>query len=197
MVIGENERFLSRDEEIALLEISRFAMETFVRHAKSLDPGECQPTETMCELHGAFVTLHAQDQLRGCIGNIHHTLPLVETVIESTINSSSKDPRFDPVLPEELDDITIEISALAWGDTSETPFCVVEETDEIVIGRDGLYIEIPPHRGGLLLPQVATEREWNVHQFLASVCRKAGYPEGAWKQPEAKLFRFRAQVFSE
>ena len=194
---SEDEHFLSSDEENTLLEIARRAIETFVRNAKRLDPKECPTTEAMQEYHGAFVTLHLGGQLRGCIGHIHHTMPLVEAVIESAINAGSKDPRFDALLPEELDAITIEISALAWSDTPETPFCTVNETDEIVIGRDGLYIEIPPHRGGLLLPQVATERGWNTIQFLESVCRKAGYPDDAWEQPDAKLYRFRAQVFGE
>ena len=168
-----------------------------VGSAKRLDPEQCRATEAMQEHHGAFVTLHLGEQLRGCIGHIHHTMPLVEVVIESAINASTKDPRFDAVLVEGLDAITVEISALAWGDTPETPFFTVNEIDEIVIGRDGLYIEIPPHRGGLLLPQVATERGWNTLQFLESVCLKAGYPDDAWKQPDANLCRFSAQVFGE
>jgi len=196
-VASKYEPFLSSDEEDALLDIARRAIETFVRSAKRLDPEQCPITETMQEHHGAFVTLHQNDQLRGCIGHIHHTMPLVEAVIESAINAASKDPRFEALPPQELDDITIEISALVWGDTPETPFVTVNEIDEIVIGRDGLYIEIPPHRGGLLLPQVATERGWDSIQFLESVCRKAGYPDDAWKQPDAKLYRFCAQVFGE
>ena len=69
--------------------------------------------------------------------------------------------------------------------------------DEIIVGRDGLYIEMPPHRGGLLLPQVASERGWNVDQFLRAVCHKAGYPDRAWELPEVRLYRFSAQVFGE
>ena len=92
---------------------------------------------------------------------------------------------------------TISISALTPGDTPETPFRRVNDLDEIVIGRDGLFIERPPSRGGLLLPQVAEEQHWDVRQFLAGVCLKAGYPDRAWEQPGTNLYRFSAQVFSD
>jgi uncharacterized protein (TIGR00296 family) len=68
---------------------------------------------------------------------------------------------------------------------------------EIEIGRDGLYIERPPYRGGILLPQVATEHHLNREKFLAAVCRKAGYADRAWEEPDTHLYRFSAQVFSE
>jgi hypothetical protein len=73
----------------------------------------------------------------------------------------------------------------------------VRDIGEIEIGRDGLFIERPPQRGGILLPQVATDRDWGVGEFLSAVCKKAGYPDRAWEFPDAKLYRFSAQVFSE
>jgi uncharacterized protein (TIGR00296 family) len=86
---------------------------------------------------------------------------------------------------------------LGHGDTPEKPFKRVHDISEIVIGRDGLYIEQPPMRGGILLPQVAVEQKWGVGQFLSAVCRKAGYPDGAWRKPEYALYRFSAQHFAE
>jgi AMMECR1 domain-containing protein len=47
------------------------------------------------------------------------------------------------------------------------------------------------------LPQVAYERGWTREDFLAQTCRKAGLPLGAWKQPEAKIYSFEAEVFAE
>jgi uncharacterized protein (TIGR00296 family) len=49
---------------------------------------------------------------------------------------------------------------------------------------------------GLLLPQVATEWEWDAETFLAQTCHKAGLPRDAWKH-WAKMWRFEAEVFSE
>jgi len=50
---------------------------------------------------------------------------------------------------------------------------------------------------GLLLPQVPVEEGWDREEFLRGVCRKAGLPEDAWKDKDAKLFAFTANVFGE
>jgi uncharacterized protein (TIGR00296 family) len=49
---------------------------------------------------------------------------------------------------------------------------------------------------GLLLPQVATEWNWDAETFLAHTCKKAGLPDDAWKRG-ATLWRFEAEVFGE
>jgi uncharacterized protein (TIGR00296 family) len=64
------------------------------------------------------------------------------------------------------------------------------------VGRHGLLIAVG-NRRGVLLPQVAYERGWTREDFLAQTCRKAGLPLGAWKQPEAKIYSFEAEVFAE
>ena len=49
---------------------------------------------------------------------------------------------------------------------------------------------------GLLLPQVATEWNWDAETFLAHTCHKAGLPRDAW-QHGASIYRFEAEVFGE
>lgn len=192
-----SEHYLTADEERILL---RLARETLVRHVRDgllLDPETFPLTPSLRERHGAFVTLRVGGALRGCIGYAANIEPLAWCVRDNAINAASRDPRFAPVAPWELDGITIEISALTPGDTPETPFKRVQDIAEIVIGRDGLFVELPPERGGLLLPQVAPEQGWDVTQFLEATCRKAGYPPDAWRRPEVRIHRFSAQVFSE
>jgi AmmeMemoRadiSam system protein B/AmmeMemoRadiSam system protein A len=141
--------------------------------------------------HGAcFVTLQNHGRLRGCIGNMEAQGPLCEAVVQNAVHAC-RDPRFvtDPVTPAELGEIDIEISRL-------TPMKPIADTNQIVIGRDGLLIELVPRRG-VLLPQVAYERGWTREEFLREVCRKAGLPPDAWKRPEAKLYSFQAEVFGE
>ncbi len=195
--MDNSEHYLSREEEAILLQIARDTLEAWVRSGKRLSLESYPLTPTLQEKHGAFVTLRNRGELRGCIGYTANREPLADTVRDNTINAASNDFRFPPVRPGELDDITIEISALTPGDTPDSPFKRVHSIDEIVIGRDGLYIEKPPSRGGLLLPQVAVEQGWDVPQFLSAVCRKAGYPDKAWEHENARLYRFSAQVFSE
>ena len=50
---------------------------------------------------------------------------------------------------------------------------------------------------GLLLPQVPVELKWNVEEYLANICYKAGAPADAWLDPSSKLYKFQAIVFRE
>jgi uncharacterized protein (TIGR00296 family) len=72
----------------------------------------------------------------------------------------------------------------------------VANIDEIIVGRHGLLIASGAHRG-VLLPQVAYERGWTREEFLAQTCHKAGLAPDAWKQPEARIYSFTAEVFGE
>ncbi len=196
MNIDTSEHFLSPEEERLLLRMARESLESIVRDGKAAET-DYTLTPALLEKHGAFVTLRHRGELRGCIGYTSNHVPLADAVRENAVNAAMRDPRFPRVTPRELADITIEISALTPGDTHETPFKRVGHINEILIGRDGLYIERPPERGGLLLPQVAVEQGWDVQQFLHAVCRKAGYHAGAWTEPDTVLYRFSAQVFGE
>jgi uncharacterized protein (TIGR00296 family) len=75
------------------------------------------------------------------------------------------------------------------------PLEPVASLEDIEIGRHGLVIELGWHRG-LLLPQVATEWEWDRQTFVEQTCHKAGLPRDAW-QKGAKLWKFEAEVFGE
>jgi AMMECR1 domain-containing protein len=67
---------------------------------------------------------------------------------------------------------------------------------DIEVGRDGLILELGGRRG-LLLPQVAEEWGLDAERFLAEVSRKAGLAPDAWRDPDALLWAFGAEVFSE
>lgn len=191
-------RYLSKDEEALLLKIARDSLETYVREHERLSLAAYPLTAPLKEKHGAFVTLCHQGQLRGCIGYTQSIESLAEAVRDNAVNAATRDPRFPPVAPEELEGIQIEISALCPGEAPGSPFIRVHDISEIVLGRDGLYLEHSgPRGGGLLLPQVPLEHGWDLNQFLEGLCRKAGAPDNAWKLPESRLYRFSAQVFGE
>ena len=196
-MLDADERYLKAAEEQILLRLARAALESWVRDAVRVDPEDFALTPSLRERHGAFVTLRKGDQLRGCIGYAANLEPLAWTVRDNAINAACNDPRFPEVAPDELKDIAIEISALTPGDSPDTPFKAVRDISEIVIGRDGIFVEMPPARGGLLLPQVAVEQGWDVRQFLSATCRKAGYAPDAWMHEGVLIRRFSAQVFQE
>jgi AmmeMemoRadiSam system protein A len=141
------------------------------------------------ERRGAFVSLHRRGNLRGCIGYLEALKPLLETVREMAGAAAFHDPRFRPLGPEELADLEIEISVLS-------PMHLIKSTDEIEVGKHGLYI-VRGFSRGLLLPQVATEYKWDRLTFLEQTCNKAGLPPDAWKDPATKIYTFTAEVFGE
>lgn len=189
---------LTEEEKRTLLQIARDAIAAFLAgHALSL--GDYRVTQALAERRCAFVTLHdAEGGLRGCIGTLEARTSLAETVRDHAVHAACHDPRFSAVTLEELDSLSVEISALAPGEIPGTPFLPVASLDEIVVGRDGLYLTHKPSgRGGVLLPQVPVEQGWNLHAFLEGLCRKAELPSRAWEDPSCRLYRFSAEVFGE
>jgi len=138
---------------------------------------------------GVFVTLNEKGELRGCIGYIRGYKDLVTSVAEMAQAAAFQDPRFPPVKEHELNDIRIEISVLS-------DLYPVKDISEIVIGRDGLMIN-HPYGSGLLLPQVPVEWHWDLPTFLRQLCYKAGLGPDSWKDKQAQLYRFTAEIFSE
>jgi len=138
---------------------------------------------------GAFVTLKIKDELRGCIGFITSDQPLFDTICEVAKHAAVQDPRFPPLTLKEFNSVDIEISVLS-------PMKKISDYDEIIIGKHGLLVEEGFHRG-LLLPQVATENDYSVQQFLTSICMKAGLSPDLWQRKKINLKVFTALVFNE
>lgn len=156
----------------------------------SPDPLTPAPADPSPPVSGVFVTIRRRGELRGCLGVLEMRASLTEEVIRCARDSATGDPRFPPMTPDELSEISVEISVLG-------PLEEVDPLDDsaIVVGRHGLLVEQGTRRG-LLLPQVATEWGWTREQFLRQTCRKAHLPESAWHSG-ARVFRFDAEVFGE
>ncbi|MDP8233365.1 MAG: AmmeMemoRadiSam system protein B [Candidatus Saelkia tenebricola] len=181
---------LSEEEKKSLLKLSRSVLEAYIKEGKTITPKEAgiKLTENMKQTRGVFVTLNKHHKLRGCIGDIQPTRELYKAVIARTIDSAVNDYRFPQVSKEELDDITIEISALT------TPQEVASYED-IVIGRDGIFLIKGPH-GAVFLPQVATEQGWDLETTLIQLSLKARLDPSAWEK-DTTFLTFQAEVFSE
>ncbi len=135
------------------------------------------------------MTLHAGGELRGCIGTLAPTGDLTRMISEYALRAALEDPRFPPLSKAELAGCRIEVSVLTAPERIDGP-------EQIEIGRDGLIVEMGRHRG-LLLPQVATEWGFDAERFLAEVSRKAGLDSDAWRNPDARIWTFQAEVFGE
>ena len=177
---------LTADDERDCLSLARRALEHYFKTGELLRT----PVKSglLKEKRGAFVTLNVAGDLRGCIGYPLPVKPLDETIIEMAVAAASRDTRFDPLSPEELGRLRIDISVLGLLEP-------VQDPQEVEVGRHGIIVSKGYYKG-LLLPQVAVEHGWDRETFLRHGCLKAGLGPDEWKKG-AKIEVFTAQVFSE
>ena len=175
---------LTHDQKKFLLRLARQSLEAVVCGVWLETPDIPDPIKTPAN---AFVTLHARENLRGCVGFVLAAKPLYQAVMEAAAAAALEDDRFSPVTPAELSELTVEISVLS----SFQPV----RPEEIRVGIHGLLVTRDRARG-LLLPQVAKERRWTALEFLEATCRKAGLPPSAWRSG-VRIEAFTAEVFSE
>lgn len=185
--------FLTPEDKRFLIGVARHAIlaKLGVERGDSPKP----PSETVQKPAGAFVTLRMPDPrggepaLRGCIGHVVASQPLESTVKDSAVAAATRDPRFPPLTASELNDVTIEISVLS-------PLETVSSAQEVEPGKHGVMLS-RSGRSGLLLPQVATERNWDRETFLTHCCYKAGLSGDCWHDSATEIQVFTATVFTE
>ena len=181
------DEYLSKEEKVKLLEIAKLSIIEAVTGKRQFFPNVTE--EKLKENCGAFVTIKENNELRGCIGYIQAVKPLYETVKDVAKSAAVNDYRFNPVAENELDKLELEISVL-------TPLKKIKDINEIEVGKHGLVMK-QGFNSGLLLPQVATEYNWDKGTFLKETCRKAGLPQDAWKDKSTEIYTFSAEVFGE
>ena len=163
------------------VKLAREALEYYLATGNFLEVSAPEPP--LARKAGAFVSLKLDDQLRGCIGTIEPEQEnLAAEIVANAIAAASQDPRFEPVSPQELEQLTISVDVL--GEIVPTGFAALDPS------RLGLIARWQGKRGLLLpdLPGVDTPEEQ-----LRIVCAKAGIP---WaKAKEAKLFTFAVERY--
>ena len=179
---------LNKSQKNRLLEIARESIISYVKDGKRKVFIESDPA--LNRDLGAFVTLHEDGNLRGCIGNMTGQGALYNTIAEMAIEAATGDPRFKKLSASELGKIDIEISVLS-------PLTKVKSHEDIKIPGHGVIVR-KGFSSGVYLPQVATETGWNKEEFLTSLCgSKAGIDPDAWKDPTTEMYIFTAEIFGE
>jgi MEMO1 family protein len=179
---------LTEEDKKNLLSVARKTIVSYITKNKIPDFDPKDFSENINKKCGAFVTLHKDGKLRGCIGRFSEDGSLINVVKDMAISSSTQDSRFPRVTPDEIDDLDIEISVL-------TPMIKIESIDEIELGKHGVYIK-KGWTTGTFLPQVATETGWTLDEFLGHCSRdKAGIGWTGWKK--ADIYIYEAIIFSE
>ena len=160
-----NEAIKRQATEDDYVKLARYSLETFVKTHKPAELPKNLPDELLNRKAGAFVSLHKDGNLRGCIGTIVATQNnLAEEILQNAISACSKDPRFSPVTVDELDDIVYSVDVL--GD-AERVFNIRDLDPKIY----GIIVENKTRRG-LLLPDL--EGIDTVQEQIAIAKRKAG-----------------------
>jgi AmmeMemoRadiSam system protein A len=180
--------FIPPDSQRRLIQLSRRTLNDFVRGIERTHE-EIDDLYLESRDYGAFVSLHRQEELRGCIGHCTPNIALSQVVIEMTQAAASRDSRVTPILESELDEIRIEITVLS-------PLTRVADPWSLEIGKHGLFVE-HRHKRGVLLPQVATRYNWDVKTFLQQTCVKAGLRKNAWKRATTEISSFTALIIEE
>jgi len=145
---------------------------------------------------GAFVTVNTYpgEELRGCIGYPNPFFPLAKAVVRAA-EGATEDPRFPPLAEAELERVAVEVSILTPPELLQ-PKRPKQLSSMVRVGTDGLIAAQGAARG-LLLPQVPVEWGWGAEEFLSQTCLKAGLLPDAWLEPETRMYRFQAEVFTE
>ena len=103
--------------------------------------------------------------LRGCIWKIQAVQPsIAEEIIHNAVSAATKDPRFAPITPDELDQLTISVDVLGDMEKIDTP-------DQLDVKRYGVVVT-KGYRRGLLLPNL--EGVDTVEDQIAIAKQKAG-----------------------
>jgi hypothetical protein len=133
----------------------------------------------------AFVTLMNHGQVRGCIGSITPANPIYKVAVIGGLRAA-RDRRFAPLLPEELEELDVEISVLTRPESAGS-------WRDFVLGEEGVILEKDGH-AAVFLPEVPEKYHWNREQMLSQLAQKAGLPADAWKDG-ARFKTFRTRTF--
>lgn len=126
---------------------------------------------------GTFVSLKKNKVLRGCIGTIFpNEESIAGEIIANAIRAGTEDPRFRPVVLDEVDKLTFSVDVLGELEQVTSEVELDSQLYGIIVKRGD--------RTGLLLPRL--EGVDNVSEQIAIARQKAGISPGE----DIELYRF-------
>lgn len=153
------------DESDEYVRLARLTIEKYIRGEGKIRIPDGLPAEMLDTRAGAFVSIHKQGSLRGCIGTIGPTADCVaQEIINNAISASTKDPRFSPIRPDELKYLEINVDVL--GEPED-----ISSSDQLDVKRYGVIVT-SGRRRGLLLPDL--DGVDTVEQQISIAMQKGG-----------------------
>lgn len=166
-----------RQSESFAVSLARATVESHVRTCR-VDPAPADVPPELSKPAGVFVSIHKEGMLRGCIGTTEPTCDRVaDEIVSNAVSAASRDPRFEPITPDELALLDYSVDVLSDSEP-------VESEDDLDPKVYGVIVQKGGRRGLLLpdLPGVDTAKEQ-----VRIAKRKAGI--GAFEK-DVRLFRF-------
>ena len=166
-----------KEQADAYVKLAWASLESYIRNQKKLRVPEdiseelmkTLPEEIFSKQAGAFVSIHKNGQLRGCIGTIGPTRDSVaEEIVENAISASTRDPRFDAITEDELDMLEVNVDIL--GEPED-----IDSKDQLDVKRYGVIVT-SGYKRGLLLPDL--EGVDDVDTQVSIAMRKGGIKPG-------------------
>lgn len=165
-----------KEERSYPVQLALRSLTAYVSEGKRIPVPEDVPPEFK-KPAGAFVSLKKHGQLRGCIGTLGPTKDSVaEEIIANAISSATADPRFDPVRPEELDQLCCSVDILGEPEQVENLNQLDPKRYGVIVRRDS--------RSGVLLPDL--EGVDTVVEQVTIAKNKAGISQFE----DCKIYRF-------
>lgn len=172
----------SGDSGDLILSFVREVVEMYVLHERLIDVGP-YVRGPLKKKAGAFVSIKKEGSLRGCMGTVSPSRSnLAEELLSNAVSAVLRDPRFPPVEPHELPQLSYSVDIL--GDLEEV---LKEELDPEIYG---LLVERGRKRG-LLLPNIKGIH--TVEDQIKVACKKAGIPS----LKGIRFYRFTVERFKE
>ena len=163
---GLDDAAMSKDPYVRLA--YKTIYEYILWHRKIAIPDDL-PAEMRRQQAGTFVSIHKNGDLRGCIGTTGPTTACIaQEIINNAISASTEDPRFNPITPDELKSLEINVDVLGTPESIESP-------KELDVKRYGVIVSCGGRRG-LLLPDL--DGVDSVEQQISIAMQKGGIRPG-------------------
>ncbi|WP_283651287.1 AmmeMemoRadiSam system protein A [Ileibacterium valens] len=166
------------EKEDPWVALARKAINAAILEQEILEVPADLPEELLNTQAGAFVSIHEDGALRGCIGTTEPTRDsLAKEIIFNAIAASTRDPRFPAIAPYELNNLEINVDVLNKAEP-------IHSIDDLDVKKYGVIVTKDDHRG-LLLPDL--EGVDTVEKQLSIAKQKAGLSPD---EPDCVIERF-------
>ena len=183
----------SSHERWLLLKIARESINHGLNHGIAISVDADDYAGSLRHDGACFVTLKIDGELRGCVGSLTASKPMIIDTTQHAYDAAFEDHRFTKLTSDEFNRTVISISVLS----SPLPMTFTDEDDlarQLRPNVDGVIMEEGIHRG-TFLPAV-WESLSEPHQFIDQLKLKAGFDPGYWSD-KIKVSRYQAETFSE